>query len=65
MASFVFSEDADADIAGVVEYIAERNLPAAIMILDRIESTCQMLAENPGLGEERKGSASLVADLLR
>lgn len=55
MPSFVFSVDAEADIAGIAEYIAERNLPAAIRILDRIESACQMLADNPGLGEERKG----------
>jgi toxin ParE1/3/4 len=55
MATFVLSEDAEADIAGIAEYIAERNLPAAIRMLDRIESTCQTLAENPGLGEVRKG----------
>jgi toxin ParE1/3/4 len=55
MATFVLSDDAEADIAGIAEYIAERNLAAAIGLLDRIESTCQMLAENPGLGEVRKG----------
>lgn len=55
MATFVLSNDAEADIAGIAEYIAARNLSAAIGMLDRIESTCQMLAENPGLGEERTG----------
>ena len=55
MATFVLSDHAEADIAGIAEYIAERNLAAAFGVLDRIESTCQMLAENPGLGEARKG----------
>ncbi len=55
MPTFVLSDAAEADIAGISEYIAERNIAAAISMLDRIESTCQMLAENPGLGEHRKG----------
>ncbi len=55
MPSFVLSDDAEADIVGITAHIASRNLAAAVSILERIESTCQMLAENPRLGEVRKG----------
>lgn len=40
---------------GITDYIAERNVTAAIRMLGRIEETCQMLAKNPGLGEVRQG----------
>jgi plasmid stabilization system protein ParE len=55
MPSFVLSGEAEMDIAGISEYIAGRNVAAAIKTLDRIEETCQMLAENPELGEVRQG----------
>ena len=54
MPAFVLSEKAEIDIAGISEYIAGHNVAAAIKMLDRIEQTCQMLAENPGMGEVRK-----------
>lgn len=55
MPTFVLSDEAEIDIAGISEHIAGRNLAAAIKMLDWIEETCQMLADNPGLGETRKG----------
>ena len=55
MPTFVLSVEAESDIAGISEYIAARSVAAAIKILDRIEQTCQTLAENPELGEVRKG----------
>ncbi len=55
MAMFVLSAEAEIDIAGISEYIAKRNLAAAIKMLDRIQEACQMLADNPELGEVRKG----------
>ena len=55
MLTFVLSDEAEIDIAGIGEYIASRNIAAAIKMLDRIEETCQTLAENPGLGEVREG----------
>jgi toxin ParE1/3/4 len=55
MPTFILSDEAEADIAGISEYIAERNVAAAIKMLCRIEEACQILAENPGLGESRNG----------
>ena len=55
MPTFVLSDEAETDIAGISEYIAKRNVAAAIKMLDLIQEACQMLAENPGLGEVRKG----------
>jgi len=55
MLTFVLSDEAETDIAGISEYIAKRNVAAAIKMLDLIQEACQTLAENPGLGEVRKG----------
>ena len=55
MATYILSNEAESDITGITNYIAERNVTAAIKMLGRIEETCQMLAENPGLGEVRQG----------
>lgn len=55
MPSFVLSREAEVDIAGISDYIAERNVGAAIKILSLLEETCQMLADNPEVGELRKG----------
>jgi plasmid stabilization system protein ParE len=49
------SHEAEIDIAGISEYIAKHNVTAAIKMLDLIQEACQTLAENPGLGEVRKG----------
>lgn len=54
MAMFVLSAEAEIDIAGISEYIAKRNVAAAIKMLDRIQEACRMLADNPELGEVRK-----------
>ena len=40
---------------GITDYIAQQNVTAAIKMLGRIQETCQMLAENPELGEARQG----------
>ncbi len=55
MPRFVLSDEAEQDIAGISDYIAKRNRVAAINMLDRIDETCQLLAQNPELGEFRKG----------
>ncbi len=55
MPTFVLSDEAEIDIASISEYIAKRNVAASIKMLDRIHEACQTLAENPGLGEVRKG----------
>jgi plasmid stabilization system protein ParE len=55
MPTSVLSHEAEIDIAGTSEYIAKHNVTAAIKMLDLIQEACQTLAENPGLGEVRKG----------
>lgn len=55
MPTYVLSDEAVSDLTGITDYIAERNVTAALKILGKIEETCQMLAENPGLGETRQG----------
>ena len=55
MPNYVLSHEAEIDIVGISEYIAERNVTAAIKMLDRIQEACQMLADNPNVGEIRKG----------
>ena len=53
MASFVLSEKAVEDVTGISNYIAARNITAAIRMVELLEQTCQMLADNPELGELR------------
>lgn len=55
MPSFVLSREAEVDIAGISDYIADRNVGAAIKMLSLLEETCQMLADNPEVGELRNG----------
>jgi plasmid stabilization system protein ParE len=55
MPTFTLSLNAQRDIASISEYIAARNITAAIKMINRIEKACQMLAENPALGEVREG----------
>jgi toxin ParE1/3/4 len=54
MPTYVLSDEAVSDVKGITDYISQRNVTAAIKLLGRIEETCQMLAENPGLGEVRQ-----------
>ncbi len=53
--TFILSEIASQDIADITNYIADRNPSAAIKMLEKLKATCQTLAENPELGEIRKG----------
>ena len=53
--TFVLSVEAELDLSGIIEYVADRNLNSAIEMLDRIEQARQTLAENPDLGELRQG----------
>ncbi|XZE19388.1 type II toxin-antitoxin system RelE/ParE family toxin [Pirellulaceae bacterium SH449] len=55
MPTYILSNKTESDVTGIIDYIAHRNVMAAIKMLGRIEETCQMLAENPGLGEIRQG----------
>ena len=44
------SSVAEADLAEIAQYLAERNLDSAIHFLDAAESTFEQLADSPELG---------------
>jgi len=49
-----FTSPANRDIRGIVKYVASHDPAAAVRLLTRIESTCQMLADEPGAGQSRE-----------
>ena len=59
MSRYVFTDDARADIEQIYEYITERNPQNALMIVERIEDVCYMLADYPysGVARPEFGSA--------
>ena len=59
MSRYVFTTDARADIEQIYEYITERSPQSALMIVERIEDVCQMLADYPysGVARPEFGSA--------
>jgi toxin ParE1/3/4 len=48
-----YTAAAERDLLGIHSYIAQRSPAAATRLLRRIDSTCRMLAEQPGLGARR------------
>ena len=59
MSRYVFTADARADIEQIYEYLTERNPQNALMIVERIEDVCYMLADYPysGVARPEFGSA--------
>ncbi|WP_417735475.1 type II toxin-antitoxin system RelE/ParE family toxin [Rosistilla oblonga] len=55
MAHVIFSPEADDDLVAIVDYIARDKPMAARQWLSEILKTCEMLANQPGVGEDRKG----------
>lgn len=53
MATVYYSTLAAADVHENVEYISRDKPDAAYRWIEKIESTCEMLAENPKVGQER------------
>jgi toxin ParE1/3/4 len=53
MSSPYFSPSARRDLLEILEYIARDNPGAALGHVERLEETCQMLAENPHSGTAR------------
>ncbi|MEO8271793.1 MAG: type II toxin-antitoxin system RelE/ParE family toxin [Aureliella sp.] len=51
----VLSLDAEEDLTGIIDYVAKRNTSAARSLLEQLEATCRLLADNPDLGEIREG----------
>lgn len=54
MATVKYSDLASMDLYEHVEYIAQDKPAAAYRWLESIESTCDLLASNPELGEQRR-----------
>ena len=53
MGRLIRTARAEEDLIEIWMYIAADNPAAADRLLDRIEAKCQMLADNPGLGQAR------------
>jgi len=46
-----YTSVAKEDLAGIVDYIAQDNLAAALDYLDRIEKKCLLIEQHPAIGE--------------
>ena len=55
MPAVIYAPEADDDLEGIVDYIARDKPTAAREWLAKVRATCQMLAENPRVGEVREG----------
>jgi toxin ParE1/3/4 len=55
MPAVIYAPEADDDLEGIVDYIARDKPTAAREWLAKVRATCQILAENPQVGEVREG----------
>ena len=55
MPSFAFSPAAAEDLNGIAAHIAQDKPQAALRWLQSVQEACQILADNPALGELRSG----------
>ena len=55
MSQVVYSPEADDDLESIVDYIARDKPQAARDWLAKLRTTCETIATQPGVGEERKG----------
>ena len=55
MPTAIYAPEADDDLEGIVDYIARDKPTAAREWLAKVRARCQMLAENPQVGEVREG----------
>ena len=53
MATFTRTARAEEDLIEIWNYIAQDSLAAADRVLDRIETVCERLADNPRMGPAR------------
>lgn len=56
-----FSLEARQDLQGIHDYIAADDPAAALRLVERLEQSCQLLAENPLMGE----ACEFLAERLR
>jgi toxin ParE1/3/4 len=55
MPAVIYAPEADDDLEGIADYIARDKPTAAREWLAKVRATCQILAENPQVGEVREG----------
>jgi len=53
MAEAQFTRAASLDLEEIIQYIGEDSLAAAEKLADQIRSRCQLLADNPRMGQRR------------
>jgi plasmid stabilization system protein ParE len=54
MAKYVLSEDADRDLDGIWDYIAEDNIDAADQWIGRLFEAFDAIGKTPGMGHKRE-----------
>jgi toxin ParE1/3/4 len=54
MGTYGFSEDANADLLEICEYLESRNAKAASRIFDRIRQKCKLIANFPKMGKSHE-----------
>ena len=65
MSSYRISRQADADLEGIVDYIADFNPTAAFDVLDSLYDTFAFLARNPEAGTLRDDLRSNILGYVR
>jgi len=55
MSEATFSEDAEADLLDIAEFIARDNPTAAREWVDAVRQRCHLLSQHPLMGESRPG----------
>ena len=58
MTGYILSSAAEADLTGIIDYIAEDSPQTALRILDRFHEVFRMLGEYPDSGHYREDLAS-------
>jgi len=53
MISYFFTRIANSDLEKITNYIADLNPSAADAFLTKLDETCDLLAEHPGIGRPR------------
>jgi len=51
--SYILSPQAENDLAGIYAYIGRDNIDAAERMLDKLLTACELLTDNPRIGEYR------------
>jgi toxin ParE1/3/4 len=63
VADYLLADCIEGELSEIWEFIAEDNPEAANRVIDAIEETFQLLADNPGLGRPKKLKSSRLRNL--